>query len=145
LRAQRAGLDPRAEFRATLAASARLLVLIVVPLLGFLVVLREPRTRLWLEHGAFSTQSARTVASLLPALAAVYFCRAFASILVFGLLTVGRTRLLLVGLAVETTANAGLDFVLGRLMGLPGIALAGAVSMCAVNAALWIVVLLDAG
>ena len=42
-----------------------------MPILAFLVVLREPLTALWLRHGAFSADSARLVASLLPALTAV--------------------------------------------------------------------------
>ena len=143
--AQSATRDRGAEFRATLANSARLLTLAVTPLLGFMVVLREPLVRLWLERGAFSAESVHAVASLLPALAPVYFCRAFASILVFGLLTVGRTRMLVIGLTIEVVLNAILDAVLSRAIGLPGIALASAGSMLLVNGALWIVLLRHVG
>lgn len=141
LLAQSASPDRRAEFRRVLNTSARLLVLGVVPLLAFLVVLRDPLTRMWLARGEFSADAATGVAALLPSLAVVFFCRGFASILVFGLLTIGRTRLLILGLAFEVAANAALDAALSRAIGLPGIALASALSMLAVNGGLWAVLL----
>jgi putative peptidoglycan lipid II flippase len=145
LLARSAGASRREEFRAALAASARLLVLAVLPILGFLVVLREPLARLWFERGAFTGESAALVASLLPALAVVYFCRAFASVLVFGLLITGRVQLLLAGLAVELGLNATLCTVLAPIMGLQGVALASALAMLAVNGWLWSALLRDIG
>jgi putative peptidoglycan lipid II flippase len=145
LLAQSASPDRRAAFRAALGSSARLLMLTVVPILGFLVVLREPLTRMWLEHGAFSAESARAVAGLVPSLSVVYFCRAFSSILVFGLLMAGRTRLLMAGLAAEVVLNTTLNLALSRLVGLPGITLASAISMTAVNAVLWARLLRETG
>ena len=135
----------RAEFRATLASSARLLVLAVVPMLGFLIVLREPLAHVWLGRGEFTSEWAGRVAGLLPALSIVYFCRAFASILVFGMLMVGRARLLVVAMAGELVTHAALSLVLSQSMGLAGIAAGSAIAMVAVNAALWIVLLRDVG
>lgn len=145
LLAANAGDDRRDDFRRVLAASTRLLMLGVVPLLGFLVVMRLPLSRIWFEGGAFSADAAAQVASLLPWLALVYLCRAFSSILVFGLLTIHRARLLLLLLATETLLNAGLSSVLSARFGLPGIAMASAAAMLVSNVSLWIVLLRDTG
>lgn len=145
LLAQSASSDRRGEFRATLAVSARLLVMTVVPMLGFLVVLRGPLARVWLERGAFSGEAAQSVAALLPALSIVYLCRAFASILVFGLLMVGRARLLVAGLTCELIAHAALGYLLAGTLGLLGVAVASALAMLVVNGALWAQLLRDVG
>jgi N-acetylglucosaminyl-diphospho-decaprenol L-rhamnosyltransferase len=123
LLAASAGADQRDEFRRVLGTSTRLLMIGVVPMIGFMVVLREPLSRVWFQGGAFSAEAASSVASLLPWLAIVYLCRAFSSILVFGLLIVRRTRLLLAWMVVETALNAGLGGLLSRRFGLPGIAM----------------------
>jgi putative peptidoglycan lipid II flippase len=145
LLAQRAGADQREEFRATLAQSARLLVMSVVPMIGFLIVLREPLARLWFERGSFLAADSDRVTMLLPPLAVVFFCRAFASILLFGLLTVGRHRLLLAGLVAELVLHAVLGTVLSQTLGLQGVVIASAAAMALTNGALWMVLLSDVG
>jgi putative peptidoglycan lipid II flippase len=145
LLAQSASANRRDDFRAALATSARLLVLAVLPMLAFMVAFREPLTSLWLQRGVFTEDAVHRVASLLPALAIVYFCRAFASVLVFGLLITGRAWLLLGGLTVEVVLNVLLSMSLSRTMGLSGVVLASAISMLIVNGALWTALLRDIG
>lgn len=145
LLAQRTGIDRREGFRATLAQSARLLMMSVVPIIGFLIVLREPLARLWFERGSFLAADSERVAVLLPPLAIIFFCRAFASILVFGLLTVGRHRLLLAGLTGEVVLHALLGVMLSRTLGLQGVVIAAAAAMALTNGALWAALLSDLG
>jgi putative peptidoglycan lipid II flippase len=145
LLAASAGADRRGEFRRVLGTSTRLLLIGILPLLGFMVILREPLSRVWFQGGAFSANAASEVAALLPWLAIVYLCRAFSSILVFGLLIVRRTGLLLACMVGETALNVGLGSVLSRTFGLPGIAMISALAMVASNVTLWIVLLRRTG
>lgn len=117
------------EVRATLTESLRLMTLLVIPVIGFIVVLREPLTALWFERGAFSTDSARLVASLLPFMGWMFLMRAFGTVTVYGVLSLGKLGPLLTILAIEALINIGLNAVFFQRFGLQGVVLATAISM----------------
>ncbi len=125
------------ELRATLRASARLVALLTLPVIVALVVLRNPLTSLWLERGAFSAADAHRVAALIPLLAPAFLCRAFGSLVLFGLLATRRATLLLAITAVECGLRIALDRALAARLGLEGIALAAGVSMTLSAIAQW--------
>lgn len=122
----------------TVAVSARLVALLVVPVACFLVTLREPITALWFLRGAFRDETSSLVSSLIPALAGIFVLRSFGSILVLGLLAIGKIRLLLGVLALEVAANTCLNAILSPLFGLQGIVVATALAMLASNLWLWL-------
>lgn len=124
-----AGERQWSELRATIAHSLQLMILLVMPVIGFVVVLREPLTFLWFERGAFSSASARLVSSLLPFMGVMFLMKALGTITVYGLLSMRKLRILLVALLAESAVNASLDALLFRPLGLPGIALASAIAM----------------
>jgi len=129
LMAAQAGRMQRAALRTTMTESLQLMTLLVVPMIGFLVVLREPLTSLWFERGAFSEESARLVASLLPFMGVMFLMRAFSTVTVYGLLALGKLRFLLSVLSVEVLMNACLNALLFPRLGLRGVVLATAISM----------------
>lgn len=145
LLARSASAESREEFRGVLGNAGRLLSLSALPAIGLLVVLREPLTSLWLQRGAFDERAAAEVSSLLPWLAPVFLCRAFSSVLVFGLLTLRRGGVLLAAVAAEVGVNTALNLWLGQVMGLPGIATATAIAMVASNLFLWRILLAESG
>jgi putative peptidoglycan lipid II flippase len=134
-----------AEFRDTLAITVRLVGLLVVPLIGFMAVLREPLTFLWFRRGEFSSDAALLVASLLPPLGLILICRSFSSVMVFGLLSLQKTNALMGILFLEVTTGALLSYVLVNVMGVKGIVLATALAMMASNAWLWTLLLKRVG
>jgi putative peptidoglycan lipid II flippase len=127
------------ELRATVATSVRLLMLAVLPVVGFLVILRDPLVVLWFQRGEFSPESARLVSSLIPALGLIFVMRAFGTITVYGLLAVRKLRALLTVLTIEVAINVVLNLLL-RPLGLPGVVLATALSM--VLSSIWVAALL---
>lgn len=133
------------ELRGTLVTSSRLLALLVVPMVGFLVVLREPLTWLWFRRGAFSDEAAATVASLIPFLAVVFLCKAFAPMVSFGFLSIHRSRLLLGVLVAEAAANVALNAALAPRFGLRGVAAATALATLGANGTLWVLLLRELG
>lgn len=129
LMAGQAGEKQWAELRATVTESLRLLTLLVIPVIGFIVVLREPLTFLWFERGAFSPDSARLVSSLLPFMGVMFLMRAFGTVTVYGLLSLRKLRLLLSVLSVEVTLNICLNALFFPHLGLQGVVFATAISM----------------
>jgi putative peptidoglycan lipid II flippase len=129
-----------AELRPTLAISLRLVALLVIPALGFMLVLRGPLPLLWFGHGAFSAESAAMVSSLLPILVVIFLCNAFATIMVFALVAIRHVRAVLGILVVEAVANVVLNLALAAPFGLHGVLLAMALAEIGTNVWLWSIV-----
>jgi putative peptidoglycan lipid II flippase len=127
--AGQAGEKQWTELRATAAESMRLMMLLVIPFIGFIVVMREPLTSVWFERGAFSSGSARVVSSLLPFMGVMFLMRAFGTITVYGLLSLRKLRVLLAVLSVEAMVNIALNLLFFRRLGLQGVVLATALAM----------------
>ena len=127
------------KFRETVAISIRLVALLVLPMVAFVVILRAPLTAIWLERGSFGAEETRLVASLIPLYATIFLCRAFAGILVFGLICTRHARLLVITLVAEVLANTAMNATFGERFGIHGIVLATAVAMLASNLVLWTV------
>jgi len=127
----------RGDFRRIVIISVRLVALLVVPAIGFLVVLRRPLAVLWFERGAFSPESSLVVSSLIPLLGLIFLMKAFGSVMVFSLLSLRRYRELIVVLCLEVLFNTGLNLILVRYLDLLGVVLATAVAMAASSAWLW--------
>jgi putative peptidoglycan lipid II flippase len=125
------------DIRKTVVVSLRLLAILVIPLVGFLVVLREPLTVLWLERGAFAPEASAVVSSLIPPLGGIFVMRAFGTILVFGLMSTGRLKPILAILSLEVAANTFLNALVYDAWGLPGIVTATALAMVSANTWLW--------
>ena len=125
------------DFRRTVIISVRLVALLVVPAIGFLVVLRRPLVVLWFERGAFSPEASGVVSSLIPLLGLIFLMKAFASVMVFGLLSLRRYRELVLVLFLELLVNTGLNLILARHLGMLGVVLATVLAMTASNAWLW--------
>jgi putative peptidoglycan lipid II flippase len=132
-----AASDDMVEFRDTLAITVRLVGLLVVPLIGFMAVLREPLTFLWFRRGEFSSDAALLVASLLPPLGVILICRSFSSVMVFGLLALQKTNALMGIMFLEVVTGAGLTLILTQFLGVKGIVVATALAMTASNLWLW--------
>lgn len=145
LLALHAASDDMIEFRDTLAITVRLVGLLVVPLIGFMAVLREPLTFVWFRRGEFSSDAALLVSSLLPPLGLILICRSFSSVMVFGLLSLQKTNALMGILFLEVITGAVLSFILVNVMGVKGIVLATALAMMASNAWLWTLLLRRVG
>ena len=122
--------------RRTLAISLRLLAMLVVPLIGFLFVLREPLTRLWFQRGVFSPDAALLVSSLIPGLSVMFLMRAIGTITVYSLMAVRRLGALLIVLAIEVALNTVLNAVLVGPLQLRGVVIATAIAMVCGNAAM---------
>jgi peptidoglycan biosynthesis protein MviN/MurJ (putative lipid II flippase) len=127
--ASHAAADRWMELRATVATSLRLLALAVLPVIGFLVVLRGPLVFLWFQRGAFSAEAAGLVSSLIPPLGVMFAMRSFGTITVYALMALRRLRPLLLVLSMEVLANVGLNLLLAGPLGLRGVVLATAMAM----------------
>ena len=124
LLAAHAATDARDELRATAMLALRTLLVIILPISALAVAAREPLIALLFERGVFTGAATHAVAAAmgayalgLPAIAAYY--------------VVTRTYYALQDMAtpvriggVMILANAGLDYVLMRVWGAAGIALA---------------------
>jgi putative peptidoglycan lipid II flippase len=139
--AVQAAEDRLFDFRRTVLVSVRLVALLVVPLVGFLVVLRNPIVDLWFRRGSFSPEAASLVASLIPPLAIIFLLRAFGVIMLFGLLSTRKHKPLLVILFLEVVANTILNSFFVKSMGLQGVVLATALAMLVANLWLWALLL----
>jgi putative peptidoglycan lipid II flippase len=122
--------------RKTVTISLGLIAILVVPLIGFLVVLREPLTALWLQHGAFSAHDSALVSSLLPALSVSYLMRALGTVTVYGLLILRQLKALLGILVLEVIATTVLNAVMVDPWGLQGVVIA--TSIARVGANIWL-------
>ena len=117
------------ELRQTVALSLGLIALLVLPLVGFLVVFREPLTALWFQREAFSIGASELVSSLIPALAVTFLMKAFGTITVYALLCVRQLKAPVAILLVEVVANTCLNAVLLGPLALRGVVLATAIAM----------------
>jgi putative peptidoglycan lipid II flippase len=119
-----AAADARAELRATAMLALRTLLAIILPVAAFAIALAGPLIRLLFERGVFTGAATQAVASAmsayalgLPAIAAYYIVtRAYYALHDMG------TPVRVGGLMIAL--NAGLDYLLMRLWGATGIALA---------------------
>jgi len=127
LLASHAALDAHGELRATATLALRTLLAIIVPVAAFAIALGEPLIRVLFERGLFSGAATRAVADAtaayalgLPAIAAYYIVtRTYYALQ--DMATPVRIGVWMVGL------NAVLDYLLMRLWGATGIALASSV------------------
>jgi murein biosynthesis integral membrane protein MurJ len=126
-----------AEFRKTLVISVRLIALLVIPVVGFLVVMRGPVTTAWFRRGEFSVEAATQVSSLIPFLAVIFLTKAFATVMVFGFLSLHQWRPLVGILLLEVLTNTSLNMILVEAWGLQGIVCATAAAMIGANLWLW--------
>lgn len=127
LLAAHAAIDARGELRATAMLALRTLLVIILPITALAVAAREPLIALLFERGVFTGTATRAVAAAmaayalgLPAIAAYYVVtRAYYALQDMATpVRVGAGMIL---------ANAGLDYVLMRVWGAAGIALATSV------------------
>jgi putative peptidoglycan lipid II flippase len=139
LLSRHAAADARSELRATTSLGLRATLFTIVPVAAIAIVLREPLIQLLFERGQFTVEATRAVASAvaayalgLPAIAVYYVVtRTF-----YALRDMGTP--VRVGVAM-IVLNAVLDYILMRVLGAPGIALATAiVSTINVGVLLWI-------
>jgi len=122
-----AAADARTELRATAMLALRTLLAIILPVAAFAIALAGPLIRLLFERGVFTGAATQAVASAmsayalgLPAIAAYYIVtRAYYALQDMG------TPVRVGGLMIAL--NAVLDYVLMRLWGATGIALATSV------------------
>lgn len=127
LLATHAATDARVELRRTAMLALRMLAVIILPVAAFAIALREPLIRLLFERGLFSDAATRAVAAAmaayavgLPAIATYYIVtRAYYA------LQDMRTPVRVGGVMI--VLNAMLDYVLLRLWGATGIAIATSV------------------
>jgi putative peptidoglycan lipid II flippase len=125
------------EMLAIVAANLRLIMIAVVPLIGFIVALRAPLIHLLFVRGAFTDASAAVLIALVPALGVMFTVRACGVVMVLGFLATGRTTGLMVVLALEVALNTAMNWMLVASYGLPGIVTATAAAMVASNVVLW--------
>jgi len=124
LLAAHAAVEARGELRAAAMLALRMLLAIILPVAAFAVALSEPLIRLLFERGLFTGAATRAVADAtaayalgLPAIAASYVVtRAYYAL--HDMATPVRVGVWMIGL------NALLDYVLMRLWGATGIAVA---------------------
>jgi len=129
-----AAVDARGEVRATAMLALRTLLAIILPVAGFAIALREPLIRVLFERGLFTGRATSAVASAmaayalgLPAIAAYYvLTRAYYAL--HDMVTPVRIGVGMIAL------NAVLDYLLMRVWGATGIALATSI-VATVNAA----------
>ncbi len=145
LMALQASEDGLREFRKTLVIGVRLVALFVVPVVGYLLVLRDPITSLWFQRGMFSAESSARVASLVPALAVIFCLKSFATLMVFALLSLHKVKQLLGILALEVITHTALNAILVGPLGLQGIVIAGATAALLSNSWLWFLLLRSMG
>lgn len=138
LLATQAASAARADLRRTAMLALRTLLAIILPVAAFAVALRQPLIALLFERGAFTGAATAAVAAAtaayalgLPAIAAYYIVtRAYYALQ--DMRTPVRVGVVMIGL------NAALDYILLRLWGATGIALATAiVATVNVVALLW--------
>lgn len=124
LLATQAAAEARAELRRTAMQALRTLLVIILPVAAFAIALREPLIALLFERGVFTGAATRSVAAAtaayaagLPAIAAYYVVtRAYYA------LHDMRTPVRVGGVMI--VLNAALDYLLMRLWGATGIAVA---------------------
>lgn len=126
-----------ADMRPIVSANLRLIGLFVVPLIGLLVVLRQPLVDVLFRRGAFTAESAALLATLVPALGVIFAVRSFGVVMVLGFLTLGRTTRLILVLSAEVAFNTILNVLVYQRFGLRGIVAATAASMVASNLYMW--------
>jgi len=127
LLAAQAAVDEPGELRATAMLALRILAVIILPVAAFAVALREPLIAVLFERGLFTGAATRAVSAAvgayalgLPAIAAYYIVtRAYYAL--HDMATPVRVGVWMVGL------NAALDYLLLRIWGATGIALATSV------------------
>lgn len=132
LLAAQAAVDEPAELRATAGLALRILAAIILPVAAFAVALREPLIALLFERGLFTGAATQATSAAvgayalgLPAIAAFYIVtRAYYAL--HDMATPVRVGVWMVGL------NAVLDYLLLRIWGATGIALATSI-VAAVN------------
>lgn len=139
LLSRHAAADATQELRATTSLGLRATLFAIAPVAAIAIVLREPLIQLLFERGQFTVEATRAVASAvaayaigLPAIAVYYvITRTYYSL--HDMATPVRVGVIMIIL------NAVLDYLLMRLLGAPGIALATAiVSSLNVGALLWL-------
>jgi len=124
LLAAHAATDARDELRATAMLALRTLLVIILPVAALVAAAREPLIALLFERGVFTGEATRAVATAvaayalgLPAIAAYYVVtRAYYALQ--DMATPVRIGVVMI------LVNAGLDYVLMRVWGAAGIALA---------------------
>jgi len=109
--------------RDTLASYTRLIVLLALPLVCFFIYFSEPLVTLLLRRGAFTQQNAHLVARVQTLLCLQLPFSTISILYLKALSSLKCNFLLMWGTAISVAANAGLNLLLMKLIGLPGIAL----------------------
>jgi putative peptidoglycan lipid II flippase len=111
------------EIRHVLRTYARLILLVSLPLTFILVRYSEPLVALIFQGGAFTAHDVRTVAHVQMLLCLQLPFYAMGMLYVRALSALKHNQVLMWGTAINVLVNVVLNFVLMRMIGLPGIAL----------------------
>jgi putative peptidoglycan lipid II flippase len=109
--------------RNVLATYTRLVLLASVPLTLMLITFSQPLVALFFQGGAFSRSDTQMVGKILALFSLQIPFYALGILYVRAISAIKRNQILMWGTVISVAANASLNVVLMRLIGLPGIAL----------------------
>lgn len=111
------------EMRDVFSTYTRLLLLVSVPLTLFVMYFSEPLVAMLFQGGAFTSTTSRQVANVQTLLSIQLPFVSVGMLYVQGISSLKRNEMLLWGTVISVTANATLNLLFTKFLGLPGIAL----------------------